>query len=198
MTRWLLLRHGRTTRNAQRRVSGQDEAYLDYTGRWQAVAAGLALRGTPPPPLLLCSDLLRARQSAAAAAIAAGWPALGVAPWTIHPALRERRLGSWQGRSYDELRRTGEARTLVSWHLAPPGGESLADLAARLLGFLAQLPNQPGLIVAHAGPLRVLTGLASGLSPDEIGTLRIPHAIPMELKLPPGGWASLAEDISSR
>lgn len=194
MTTWILIRHGSTASSRRRLMSGQDDVGLDYEGRWQAVRAGLSLRGRPPPPLLLCSDLVRARQSAAAIASAAGWPPS--AGWHRHPALRERELGRWQGRSYDALRASGETERLIRWRTRPPGGESLAALARRLLAYLAQLPEQHGLIVAHAGPIRVLQGLALGLPREQIGTQRIPHATPLSLQLPPGGWAAVAAGVS--
>ncbi len=197
-TPWLLVRHGRTERNARRLMSGQDDGPLDYEGRWQAVGAGLALRGGSPPPLLLCSDLVRARQTAAAIAGAAGWPPPGTDAWTVHPALRERDLGTWQGRSYDALRAAGLTRRLTGWRTRPPGGESLAAMSRRLLDFLATQPDQPGLIVAHAGPIRVLLGLAHGVERDAIGTLRVPSATPIAVQLPPGGWAALATSLSRR
>ncbi len=197
-TRWLLVRHGRTERNQQRILSGQDDVELDYEGRWQAVRLGLTLRAESPPPLLLCSDLRRARQSASAIAQAAGWPPLSGGAWTVHPALRERSLGQWQGASYDALRSRGDTERLIRWSRRPPGGESLRGLARRVLGYLTQLPNEPGLLVAHAGPIRVLWGLAHGLRREEIGVLRIPQEHALELDLPPGGWAALARRITPR
>ena len=193
---WLLIRHGRTACNARRRLSGQDDEPLDYVGRWQAIRAGLGLRGAQPPPLLLCSDQLRAHQSAGALAQAAGWPGIDSHAWLTHPALRERHLGRWQGRSYDRLRNAGLTQQLVRWRLAPPDGESLCELAARLLGYLAQLPNEPGLMVTHAGPIRVLQGLAQGVPLDDLGVIRVPQAHIIRLELPPGGWAGLARRLT--
>ena len=193
---WLLIRHGRTGSNARRLLSGQDDEPLDYVGRWQAIRAGLGLRGTISPPLLLCSDQLRARQSAGALAQAAGWPDIDSDAWHIHPALRERHLGRWQGRSYDRLRSAGLTQRLVRWRQAPPDGESLSELAARLVGYLAQLPNEPGLMVTHAGPIRVLQGLAQGVPVDELGVIRVSQARIIRLELPPGGWAGLARRLT--
>jgi 2,3-bisphosphoglycerate-dependent phosphoglycerate mutase len=191
---WILIRHGRTAHNRRRLMSGQDDVPLDYHGRWQAIRAGLALRSASPPPLLLCSDLPRARQSAAAIAVAAGWP--GTAAWALHPALRERDLGRWHGCSYDALRAAGHTERLIRWRTRPPGGESLAALARRLFAHLSPLPDQPGIIVAHAGPIRVLLGLAQGLPRDRIGILRVPQATPLRLVLPPGGWSTVQAGIS--
>ena len=196
--RCLLLRHGQTEANQARRLSGQAPDQLSYEGRWQAIRAGVELRGQPRPDLLLCSDLGRARQTAAALAAAAGWPLPGElgpdrAPrWVLSPALRERDLGEWQGRSYDELKAQGLTERLIRWEQAPPGGESLAQLCDRVLGFLAQLPPSPCVIVSHAGPLRVLLGLQRGLERQHIGPLKVPNATPLRVELPARGWAALA------
>ncbi len=190
-TNWTLIRHGRTSLTRRRLLSGQDAEPLDYDGRWQMIQLGLTLRGSPPPPLLLCSDQARALQSAAGLAVAAGWPDLGSGAWTVSAALRERELGRWQGRAYDQLRDSGDSRELIGWASAPPRGESLASLAARCLGMVAQLPDEPGVIVAHAGPIRVLAGLAQGLELGAIGTTRVQPAERVTVTLPPGGWAVL-------
>ncbi len=99
---------------------------------------------------------------------------------------------------YDALRSRGDTERLIRWSRRPPGGESLRGLARRVLGYLTQLPNEPGLLVAHAGPIRVLWGLAHGLRREEIGVLRIPQEHALELDLPPGGWAALARRITPR
>ncbi len=196
--RCILLRHGRTEANRARRLSGQAPDQLSYEGRWQAVQAGLSLRGDACPALLLCSDLARARQTASALAAAAGWPLPGQlgpdgAPrWVITPALRERDLGEWQGRSYDALKAQGLTERLIRWELAPPGGESLARVCDRVLGFLGGLPAKPTLIVSHAGPLRMLLGLLGGHDRAAIGTMRVANAVPQAVDLPARGWGSLA------
>jgi broad specificity phosphatase PhoE len=193
---WILIRHGRTERNRRRLLCGQDDVPLDYEGRWQAIRLGLTLRGQAPPPLLLCSDQARAIETAAALASAAGWPLPSQGGWQLEPELRERALGQWEGRSYEELRRTDQSARLIGWSDRPPGGESLRGLARRLLASLARLPEGPGLLVSHAGPIRVLVGLAENLPLDRIGTQHIPHASPIPVALPPGGWRTLIGRIS--
>ncbi|MFH1467165.1 MAG: histidine phosphatase family protein [Pseudomonadota bacterium] len=187
-TRWLLLRHGQTEANQGRLLAGDEESPLTYGGRWQAITAGLALRGQPTPRLL-CSDLSRARQTAAALASAAGWHD---ATWLSSPALRERSVGAWRGLPYQQARATGR---LIQWDDAPPGGESLRDVALRVLAFLAPLPEQDTLLVAHAGPIRVLFGLLCGVAPERIGTLKVPNATPIAVEVAPGALAELARAV---
>ncbi len=136
-------------------------------------------------------------QTAHALTAAAGWPRPGdhgpdgTPRWIVSSALRERNLGDWQGRSYDRLKSKGLTQPLVRWDQAPLGGESLADLAQRLLDFLSGLPSRPTLLVSHAGPIRVLLGLHDGLDRAGIGTLRVPNASPIRVEMPARGWGSL-------
>jgi broad specificity phosphatase PhoE len=48
----------------------------------------------------------------------------------------------------------------------PPGGESVADLEARILSFVEEQRRREGdlVVVAHAGPIRALRRLARGSS----------------------------------
>lgn len=192
MSTWLLIRHGRTASNQRRVLGGPRHEPLNAEGRWQAIAAGKGLRRTPAPPLLLGSTALRVRQTAAAISAMAGWPPPHAAAWNLHPALDERDLGAWFGCSYDDLRASGAMAALLRWDEAPPGGgESLAQLTDRVLGLLATLPDLPGVIVGHAGSLRVLQGLAGGVPLDALGTIKVANAVPVAVQLPPGGWAAL-------
>lgn len=187
-THWLLLRHGETEANRRRLLAGDGESPLTYRGRWQAIAAGLALRGRPAPRLL-SSDLGRAHQTAAALVVAAGWQGRHC---LASAALRERDMGLWQGSPYERARPTG---LLVSWNHGPPGGESLRDVAHRVIAFLASLPEEDTLLVAHAGPIRVLHGLLGGVALEEIGTLKVPNAVPLAVEVAPGTLRKLAHAL---
>ena len=94
--RLILLRHGRTAWNAERRFQGQLDPPLDEVGRMQAYeVAGLvaALR----PDVLVSSDAARARQTAELVSAAIGLPVQADA------RLRERSLGHWEGLTRDEV-----------------------------------------------------------------------------------------------
>ena len=69
--RLVLLRHGRTAWNAERRAQGHSDVPLDDTGQAQAFAVApyvAAMR----PVLLWTSDLARAAETAACIGVAAG------------------------------------------------------------------------------------------------------------------------------
>ena len=71
MTKLVLLRHGRTAWNAERRFQGQADPPLDDVGRVQAYeVAGLI--AALAPDLLVSSDAERAMQTATRVAAATG------------------------------------------------------------------------------------------------------------------------------
>jgi alpha-ribazole phosphatase len=167
MLRLLLVRHGETASNAERRFSGVGDVPLNNRGREQALALREALRAEEIH-LAYSSDLVRALETAEA--IAGGRP-LGVVPT---PDLRELDFGEWEGMTHDEIRRR-DPEALRDWEadpfrIPPPGGESLERLDRRVGWFMAGLGDrhrgQTVLIVAHAGPIRVLLCRSLGLPPQ--------------------------------
>jgi alpha-ribazole phosphatase len=167
MARLLLVRHGETTWNAEGRLQGQTDVPLSPRGRCQAVALARVL-AAETVHALYTSDLQRARDTAL---ILAG--SLGL-PVHIEPGLREMAFGHWEGLTYDAIEQR-DAATLAAWYadpvqVAPPGGESLAQVTRRVKAVLACLASacqeHTAVLVAHGGPLRVLLCLALGLPPQ--------------------------------
>lgn len=152
----LLLRHGRTAWNAEKRIQGQRDVPLDATGERQAkeVAGVLAAMG---PCFVRSSDLVRARATAEVVAAAAG---VTVEP---DPRLREFDLGERSGWSHEEYRAAHPAefaRFKAGEYDAAPRGESVATLLARTVPALdeamAQVPaGGLGMVVSHGAALRV-------------------------------------------
>lgn len=76
--------------------------------------------------------------------------------------LSEIDFGEWEGKAWDDIDRMA----LDHWatdvlHFVPPGGESVAQLLARVIDFADELrlSGQPRVaLVAHAGVLRALLG----------------------------------------
>jgi alpha-ribazole phosphatase len=91
-------------------------------------------------------------------------PRLGL-PLCVDDRLVELSVGAWEGRSWAEIEATDGAR-LATWmrdweSAAPPGGETLADLEARVRA-AAEETTQPTLWLTHAGVIRTLRVLLSG------------------------------------
>ena len=150
-----LFRHGEIDTGPSRRFIGQTDLPLNENGRrqarqWRDVLDGVAWRG------VFCSDLARAAETAR---IIAG----SSAPLRILENLREISLGSWEGATMAEIR----ARFPDQWAargealdtFRPPGGESFADLARRVMPVFQEISETrqtPLLVVGHAGVNRVI------------------------------------------
>lgn len=162
------VRHGETDWNLGGLIQGQtDEARLTARGKRQARAAAIVLEDqTGGGGRLYSSDLTRAWETAAILAERLGGPV--VADWR----LRERSFGLLEGRPSAFLHPsfTGiEEGVVVDPDAAPPGGESLREMAERIDGFLRDVPNElsfpqstPPVVVAHGGSIRLIRALAAG------------------------------------
>lgn len=87
-------------------------------------------------------------------------------PLSADPRLMELDFGDWEGKPWDDLPRA----ELDRWATDPidfraPGGESGAELIARITDFHARL-TQDCVVVSHGGPLRVLAALLRGEAVD--------------------------------
>ena len=193
MTTWILIRHGQSTANLARRLSGWHDVALTDKGISQARKAGEMIADTPIDRVI-SSDLQRAAETGRLA-MAVWAEQRGVAPLPIRtdPRLRERDLGRLQGKSIDRLRKTGGLAPLLTWNEAPSGGESLRQVIARCIPAMLEIDG-PGTIAlfAHGGVIRGLTGLLEGVPLEEIGVRKIPNAIPIPVELEIGGWGRLA------
>src|SRR5437867_6872825 len=156
----LLLRHGESQWNLENRFTGWIDVPLSPRGEAEARAAGEKLRGRRIDKLFT-SVLVRATETARLALEAAG---IGPLPTERDAALNERMYGDLQGKNKAEAaERFGAAQAKLwrrSYDVRPPGGESLADTAARVLPYWEShiLPdlragkNVP--VVAHGNSLR--------------------------------------------
>lgn len=166
-TRLVLVRHGETELTAQRRYSGRGDVPLSMTGVAQAHAIAARVAALVPSAAAVLSSPL-SRCTATAETIAA---ALGGRPVQIEPDLVECDFGEWEGRTFAEVK-AGWPTELEAWladqRVAPPGGESLKEVAVRvqraLAALLAKYPAEPVVLVSHVTPLKILLrdALAAG------------------------------------
>jgi len=182
MLRLILARHGQTDWNAQHRYQGHAKVPLNQTGLQQATALGqrLAHEGIEA---IYCSDLPRAWMTGQVVAAACDLP---LQP---EPRLREMDFGEWQGRTHAEIH-AGRAGASPGGHqeplsYAPPGGETLGQLAERVGAVLQEArrtqQGQTVLWITHGGPLRTLLCLVLGLGLDKNGLFRTHTASVSEL-----------------
>ncbi len=155
--RLLLCRHGQTGFNASLRFQGQMDEPLSELGRQQArlLAGRLAEELVD---VAYTSDLARAHETATLALAGRG------VPLHVDARLREVAFGRWEGMTFAEIKDKYPddvvARERDRVHYAMPGGESLAQLADRVRGFLQDvLPrheSQPVLVIAHGGTVNAV------------------------------------------
>ena len=187
MLRLLLARHDQTDWNAQHRYQGHAQVPLNETGQRQAAALGdrLAREGIE---VVYSSDLPRAWQTAQAVAAVCGLPV------QAEPRIREMDFGEWQGRTHAEIRGLGGASAHPGGHqeplsYAPPGGETLGQLAERVRAALEDArrtqQDKTVLWVTHGGPLRTLLCLVLGLDLGQNGQFRTHTASVSELHVLP-------------
>jgi alpha-ribazole phosphatase len=186
MIRLILVQHAQTSWNALGRYQGHTDIPLDEHGQRQASRLGPRF-ASEPIGMAYTSDLRRARETAA-----------GIADHrnlTLRsdPRLRELCFGMWEGLTYAQIR-TAHPVELAAWEAdpeacGPPGGESLADMAARLRSFLDELrqreseASEATLVVGHRGSLRLLMCLALGLPLRSLWRFRLDAASISELEL---------------
>jgi glucosyl-3-phosphoglycerate phosphatase len=145
--RLILLRHGRTAWNAERRFQGQADPPLDEVGRAQAYEVA-AIVAALKPDVLVSSDAIRALQTAAPIGDVTGLPVV------VDMRLRERSLGHWEGLTRDEVR-TRYPDEFADWiagrDVSRRGGESRGQVAGRALAACAGLPDvATAVLVTHS------------------------------------------------
>jgi broad specificity phosphatase PhoE len=155
LRRIVLLRHGRTAHNADRRIQGQLDTPLDELGLMQAEALGTVF-GSDPPARVVSSDLLRASSTAQAICTHVGLPLV------LDPRLRETYFGQWQGLTGDEVAASWPVE-FEAWRRHeghPVGGETPSDVGERALAAAREHLVDEGtlLLVTHGGTARALVG----------------------------------------
>ncbi len=148
-----LIRHGQSTWNREGRLQGQAvHPGLTALGQSQAGSAAAILAGVVDGPAALwSSDLVRAAQTAEVVGRRLGLPV------QHDDALREQGLGALEGRLTRELRAEPVPEGVDVGDVRWGGGESTADVHARVGRFLArELPTAPShlVLVSHGDTIR--------------------------------------------
>ncbi len=181
------MRHGESVWNFDNRFTGGVDVPLTATGRAEARRAGRLLRRHRLSiDLAFSSTLQRAADS-----LDIVLSALGREDLLPHrtPLLNERDYGRLQGMDKAEAARIYGADQVHSWRRSyadgPPGGESLKDVATRLLPYFeAEVAPQLNagknvLIVAHEHPLRAIIMRLEKLTPAQLVGLELATAVPV-------------------
>src|SRR5215470_4962234 len=189
MSDLILLRHGQSQWNLENRFTGWVDVPLSPKGEDEARAAGEKLRGRRIDEVMT-SVLKRAIDTATLALDTAG---IRNVPVVRDPALNERMYGDLQGLNKAEAAKKWGDEQIKLWRrsydVRPPGGESLADTAARVLPYWEShiLPalkaGRNVLVGAHGNSLRALVMHLDGLTKDEVLKLEIPTGVSLLYEL---------------
>lgn len=153
----ILLRHGRTASNASGLLLGRSDPPLDPLGERQAVAAAARIRATHDPVRVVCSPLARTRATAAA---------LGL-PMAIDEQWIELDYGELDGTPLADVDPEMWHRWTSDVDFRPPGGETTAELGARVRRGCEELAAEAAehdiVVVTHVSPVKAATAWALGV-----------------------------------
>lgn len=160
MARLLLLRHGQIRANRQGRWHGSTDSRLTWRGRRQARrTAGHLQTLDPPVTAIYSSPLVRCHDTA----IAVG-EVLGLEVY-LRPDLREYELGDWENMRFRDLAAKYQFVDTATrdQHFAPPGGETLRQVAERIVPAFDEIHRSHGedervLVVSHGAAMAVALG----------------------------------------
>jgi len=155
-TTTLLLRHGETPLSTERRFAGRGDIPLTEEGLRQAAAAAGRLAARGGIDLIVTSPLRRTLQTAEAVAQATG------APLLADDGLVETDFGKWEGMTIKEASQRWPDEVsawMSSVDVAPPGGESFADVIIRVNAaldrLLAEHQFRTLVLVSHVSPIKI-------------------------------------------
>jgi ribonuclease H / adenosylcobalamin/alpha-ribazole phosphatase len=151
--KFIMVRHGESEGNRERRFTISSEVGLTELGMRQAHEVSRRMARKFKPRSVVSSPFRRARQTSEIIA-----RELGLEIETVHD-LHERDLGCLKGHSYDDLRalvlRDPSYDPSRGWSWKPDGGESYEDVRVRVMAAVEQLlhryPNDEIVIVSHGG-----------------------------------------------
>jgi 2,3-bisphosphoglycerate-dependent phosphoglycerate mutase len=187
----VLVRHGESEWNLKNLFTGWKDIDLTENGVAEARAAGRKLKAQGLFfDVGFTSALIRAQRSLDLILEEMGQTDI---PVFRDKALNERDYGDLSGLNKDDARAKWGAEQVHIWRrsydVAPPGGESLKDTAARVLPYYIQeilpavLRGKRVLISAHGNSLRALVMVLERLSTDDILEREIGTGAPLIYRL---------------
>jgi broad specificity phosphatase PhoE len=169
----VLVRHGETDWNRDRRFQGRADQPLNETGRAQAQELAEILCDEPVS-VLYTSPLRRASETAEILAERLGLEARPL------DALLEIDVGTWEGLTIDDVRARFPEQAAVDWRSGWEDGETYTGLEQRVIPALLELGSRHDgehiLAVTHAGPLRAAIASSLNLAYEEARPLIGPLA----------------------
>jgi broad specificity phosphatase PhoE len=175
MTRFALLRHGKTEWNQKKRIQGQEDSPLASEGRNEAGQWGFILKDIRWDRILT-SDLGRAMETATLIN-----KTLKV-PLVEDSRLREQDWGKWTGKTVAQLKEEDGSRLVeqidAGWRFCPPGGEDRKSVLVRSREAIRTAAEtwtgETILVVTHEGVIKCLIYQLTGRAflPSEPSLIR--------------------------
>ena len=168
MTGFWMIRHALVEENARARLYGITDVEICPDALITEIPTYAALaRMLPRPAHWVVTPLSRTVRTAAAI-WQEGYPE---ALPTVEPDLIEQNLGAWQGLTHAQVPAHRQEPAHPFWPLSgsevPPGGESMAQVIARVGGVMERLavahPDEDVVIVSHGGTIRAAVAHALGI-----------------------------------
>jgi 2,3-bisphosphoglycerate-dependent phosphoglycerate mutase len=199
----VLVRHGQSDWNLKNLFTGWKDPGLSEQGIAEARAAGEKLKKTGYRfDVAFTSDLKRAQDTLDIMLEKLGQKDL---PVMKDQALNERDYGELTGLNKDDARKRWGAEQVHIWRrsfdIAPPGGESLKDTAARVLPYFHKeilprvIKGKRVLVSAHGNSLRALIMALENLSGDEIVRRELETGVPIVYHLKADGSVQSKETL---
>jgi len=201
----VLVRHGESEWNKKNLFTGWRDVDLTEAGIAEARAAGRKLKAQGLRfDVAFTSALIRAQHSLDLMLEELRQQAI---PVFKDQALNERDYGDLVGLNKDDARAKWGAEQVLIWRrsydVAPPGGESLKDTAARVLPYYIgeMLPRllrgDNVLVAAHGNSLRALVMVLERLSPQEIVKRELATGVPLIYRLNADSTVAEKKDLAA-
>jgi alpha-ribazole phosphatase len=192
-THFWLIRHALVEENARAMLYGTmdvplcPDSLVAQAPMYRALAAHL-----PRPATWVVTPLSRTRRTAEAL-MAAGYPATTL---LVEPDLVEQHLGDWQGLAHAALPPLLTLPAHAFWPLGgeerPPGGESMAEVIARVGPAMERLAEAHDggdvVVVSHGGAIRAAVAHALGITADNALHLSVQNISLTRLERHPAAW----------
>jgi 2,3-bisphosphoglycerate-dependent phosphoglycerate mutase len=201
----VLVRHGQSEWNLKNLFTGWRDVDLSEQGVDEARTAGRKLKAQGFRfDIAFTSALVRAQRTLDIMLDELGQRGI---PVLKDQALNERDYGDLVGLNKDDARkRWGEEQVHVwrrSYDVAPPGGESLRDTAARVLPYYIQeilprvLQGKRVLVSAHGNSLRALVMVLDRHTTESILKLNLDTGMPMIYRLNADSTVAEKRDLAA-
>ena len=201
----VLVRHGESEWNLKNLFTGWRDVDLTPNGIAEARAAGRKLKAQGVSfTIAFTSALIRAQRSLDLMLEELGQSSI---PVFRDKALNERDYGDLSGLNKDDARAKWGVEQVHLWRrsydVAPPGGESLKDTAARVLPYYIQeilpaaLRGNRVLVSAHGNSLRALVMVLERLSTTDILKREIGTGVPLIYRLNPDSTVAEKVDVAA-